>query len=675
MKSILILLILVPFLFQCKEKESKIKPAEGDKHAVIDRFFDLQVLKYYINDFDKLSLKQKKLVYYLTEAGLCGRDIIYDQNNPYNLEIRYCLEEIITKYKGDRKDSNWIALVDYAKRIWFSNGIHHHYAMTKFLPTFSKVYFDKLIHETGAQISHDAIDVIFNPSREAKRKVKDEGVDIVEASANNFYGRNITQKMAENYYNNLTNNSEEHQVEYGLNSTLILENGVLKEDVWKSKGRYGKSIDRMIYWLKKAASVAENKKQESALLKLVEYYETGDLKTWDDYNVLWVEASDVDIDYIHGFVEVYGDELGRKGSFESMVQIKDFEASKSLEVVAKYAQWFEDNSPIQDAHKKKNVKGIQYIVIQIANEAGDASPASCVGVNLPNNEWIREEVGSKSISLGNIIQALDHAGGNELLEEFCYTKKELDLAVKYYTISENLHTTLHEVAGHASGKINKGIGQPSETLKKYASALEEARADLVGLYYLMDQKLVQIGLMPSLEVGKAQYDSYIRVGLMMQLQKIELGQKLEEEHMQNRQLIAAWVYEKGLPENVISKIQKDGKTYFKVNDYEKLRVLFGELLREIQRIKSEGDYEAGKNLIENYAVNIDYELHEEVLNRVKKFNLAPYSGFVNPVFIPEMNKKGEIIDVKISYDQDFLQQMLYYGKTYSFLRDELYIYR
>jgi dipeptidyl-peptidase-3 len=448
---------------------------------------------------------------------------------------------------------------------------------------------------------------------------------------------------------------------------LIWKDGKLQEDVWKSGGRYGKSIDKIIYWLKKAVRVAENDDQEAALKKLIEYYQTGDLSTWDEYNILWAKSTAGDIDWINGFIEVYGDALGRRASYESIVQITDFEASRQMKVVADNAQWFEDNSPLIDAHKKKNVQGISYKVVQVASESGDAAPSTPIGVNLPNNDWIREDYGSKSVSLGNIIAAYDKAAGSGILEEFAHDKEEIERAKKYGDLAGKLHTALHEVVGHASGRINPGVGQPSSTLKHYASTLEEARADLVGLYYIMDPKMVELGLMPSLEVGKAEYDGYIRNGLMTQLQRLEPGKNIEEEHMQNRQLVAAWVFEKGQKDGVIKKVERNGKFYYDIQNYEKLRALFGELLREIQRIKSEGDFNAGKSLVTTYGWKVDQTMHAQVLERVAPLDLAPYSGFVYPIFVVEKDANGQIKDVKIENKQSFVEQMLYYGKKYATL--------
>lgn len=672
LKFVFPVLLLTGFLVGCSETESSEEAAEKVERKVpnenqVDRFADVQVLRYDIVDFDKLSINQKLLVYYLSEAGLAGRDIIYDQNCAYNLEIRKALETVVGKYKGDQDSDAWYFFLTYVKQVWFSNGIHHHYGMDKIMPQFERSYFEELVKETGAKISKDAIDVMFSTDSFMKRKVKDDGVDMIAASANNFYGKGVTQKMVEEFYAKMIDPNDPRPIEHGLNSTLILKNGELYEDVWKSGGRYGKSIDKIVYWLKKAVGVAENEQQAAALSKLIEYYQTGDLKIWDEYNILWTKSTEGDIDWINGFIEVYGDAIGRRASYESIVQITDFEASKQMKVVADNAQWFEDNSPLIEAHKKKNVKGVSYKVVQVASESGDAAPSTPIGVNLPNNNWIRQDHGSKSVSLGNIIAAYDKASGPGMVEEFAHDKEEVERAKKYGYLAGKLHTALHEVVGHASGQINPGVGQPAETLKNYASTLEEARADLVGLYYIMDPKMVELGLMPSLEVGKAEYDGYIRNGLMTQLQRLELGKNIEEEHMQNRQLVAAWVFEKGQKDEVIKKVELDGKFYYDIRNYDKLRILFGDLLREIQRIKSEGDFNAGKALVMNYGVKVDAQMHKQVLARVEPLDLAPYSGFVYPVFVPVKNAKGEITDVKIENKQSFVEQMLYYGKKYATL--------
>ena len=653
----------------CGSKENP-NDADGDSvsaETTVERFADIQILRFEVPSWNKLSLKQKELVYYLSQAGLAGRDINYDQNNRFNLEIRRALEAIHENYTGDKTSSDWKKFDTWSKQVFFSNGIHHHYSMDKIKPTFTKAYFNQLMKSVEHNLSPEALEAIFNPNLEKKRKVKDPNVDMIVASANNFYGEGVTQKMVEDFYKGKSDPNDPTPIELGLNSTLVLKKGKLVEEVWKSGGKYGQAIDQIIFWLRKAVKVAENDQQAQALKVLIEYYKTGSLKKWDEYNVLWSTATKGDIDYINGFIEVYGDAMGKRASFESIVQINDFEASKRMSVLAKNAQWFEDNSPLIPEHKKKKVVGVSYKVVEAASESGDAAPSTPIGVNLPNNNWIRQMHGSKSVSLGNIIEAYNKAGGPALTEEFANDQEEIDRANKYGAIAGKMHTALHEVIGHASGQINPGVGQPAETLLNYASTLEEARADLVGLYYIMDQKMVDLGLIESLEVGKAEYDGYIRNGLMTQLQRLELGQNLEEEHMQNRQLVSTWVFEKGQKDKVIEKIVRNGKTYYDIKDYNKLRMLFGELLREIQRIKSEGDYKAGKALVETYGVKVDPKVHAEVLKRVKPLKIAPYNGFVYPVFVPVMDSKGKITDIKLENKQSFIEQMLHYGKNNSFL--------
>ena len=651
----------------CGGNEESTEESTGPMETTVERFADVQILRFEVPSWNKLSLKQKELVYYLSQAGLAGRDINYDQNNRFNLEIRRTLEAIHEKYEGDRTTSEWKKFDEWSKQVFFSNGIHHHYSMDKIRPKFTAGYLNKLMVAVEHNLSPEALDAIFNPKLEKKRKVKDPNVDMIVASANNFYGKGVTQKMVEEFYAEKQDLNDPKPIELGLNSTLILKNGKLHEDVWKSNGKYGLAIDQIIFWLRKAVKVAENDQQAKALKVLIEYYKTGSLKKWDEYNVLWSTATKGDIDYINGFIETYGDALGKRANYESIVQINDFEASKRMATVAKNAQWFEDNSPLMPEHKKKKVVGVSYKVVEVASESGDAAPSTPIGVNLPNNNWIREMHGSKSVSLGNIIEAYNKAGGPAVTEEFANDQEEIDRANKYGAIAGKMHTALHEVIGHASGQINKGVGQPSETLLNYASTLEEARADLVGLYFIMDQKMVDLGLIETLEVGKAEYDGYIRNGLLTQLQRLEMGQNVEEEHMQNRQLVSAWVFEKGQKDKVIEKIVRNGKTYYDIKDYNKLRVLFGELLREIQRIKSEGDYQAGKALVETYGVKVDKKAHAEVLRRVKPLNIAPYNGFVYPIFIPVMDSNGKIKDIKLENKQGFIEQMLYYGKNHSFL--------
>ena len=666
--------LLLIFTFSaCKEnkqkeiEETSLLERKIPNERQVDRFADIQILRYEIKGFDLLSLSQKQLVYFLSQAGLSGRDIIYDQNNAYNLEIRRCLEGIIKAYKGDKESDQWYLFMTYAKQVWFANGIHHHYGMEKFTPKFSQEYFATLLESTNVSISLDAVATIFNKDVDRKRKVKDPNVDMIVASANNFYGEGVTLSMVEDFYKIKIDTLDPYPIEYGLNSTMVLVNDSLKEDVWKSGGKYGKAIDKIIYNLEMASNFAENQDQKAAIDKLIEYYKTGDLRIWDEYSILWAKSTKGDIDWINGFIETYGDAIGKRASYESMVQITDFEASKQMQVVTQNAQWFEDNSPLIESHKKKNVKGVSYKVVQVASESGDASPSTPIGVNLPNNNWIRQDHGSKSVSLGNIIAAYDKASGPGMLEEFAHDSLEISLANKHCYLAGKLHTALHEVVGHASGQINPGIGQPAETLKNYASTLEEARADLVGLYYLMDTKLIELGLITTLDVGKASYDNYIRNGMLTQLIRIDLGKKIEEEHMQNRQLVASWAIEKGEAENVIEKNLRDGKVFYNINNYEKLRAIFGELLREIQRIKSEGDYQAGMKLVENYGVNVDLNTHTQVLERTQPLDKAPYGGFVNPVFVPLINDQGDIMDIKIENNQNFEQQMMYYAEQYSTL--------
>ncbi len=633
-----------------------------------EQFADIGILRYNIPDWDKLSIKQKTLVYYLTQAGYSGRDIIYDQNYMYNLEIRKVLENIVKKYSGDKTSKDWSNFMLYSKRVWFSNGIHHHYSTDKILPVFTKEYFRTLLTATNTQLSNDIILAMFDPTVDNKKVSTTPDADLLLNSATNFYGVDVSQADAEKYYEERIKKDDKKPISYGLNSQLVKTPEGIKENVWKADGMYGSAITEIIFWLDKAVDVAENTKQADALKLLIEYYTTGDLKTWDDYNIAWVKATEGDIDYINSFIEVYNDPLGYRGSFESIVEIKDFDASARMSTLSEHAQWFEDNSTLQKEHKKESVVGVSYKVVNVAGEAGDASPATPIGVNLPNANWIRADHGSKSVSLGNISNAYEQAGSSGILDEFCYSPDEKNRAKQFGSESGKLHTALHEVIGHASGQINEGVGTPKETLKNYASVLEEARADLVSLYYMLDPKLLEWNLMSSLEVGKAQYDGYIRNSLMVQLRRIEPGKNVEESHMRNRQMIAAWAFERGKLNNVIERKYENGKTYFVVNDYTALRKLFGELLREVQRIKSEGDYKAGMDLVENYGVKVDEELHKEVLKRTEKLNIPPYYGFINPVLTPVMDNAGNITDVIVSYPDDFTQQMLMYGEKYSFLK-------
>ena len=664
-KKIYTIILMLIISYSCSSPEVN----ESKFNFFAEQFEDIKVLRYQIPGFDELTLKQKKLVYFLTEAGLAGRDIMYDQNYRHNLSVRRALENIYTKYEGDKENKDWKNFEIYLKRIWFSNGIHHHYSNDKFDPVFSDIYLNSLLSETETVLNTDAFNIIFN-EKDSKKVNLDASKGLVIGSAVNFYGEDITVDDVENFYNNVNSHDPSKPLSIGLNSKLVKDDGKTIERVWKQGGMYSASIDKIIYWLEKAKSVSENEKQAEAFRLLIKYYQTGDLKTWDDYNIAWVETTEGDVDYINGFIEVYNDPKGYRGSYESVVQIKDFEMSKKMSALSKEAQWFEDKSSIMESHKKKNVVGISYNTVNVAGESGDASPSTPIGINLPNANWIRADHGSKSISLGNILYAYENAGSSGRLEEFAFSDEEIELEKKYGKEGDKLHTALHEVIGHASGKINEGIGTPKETLKSYASALEEGRADLVGLYFLPDPKLEEIGVSPSAkDMGRASYDGYIRNGLLTQLIRIKLGDDIEESHMRNRQMVSKWAYEKGLDDNVIEKVVRDNKTYFVINNYEKLRVLFGKLLREIQRIKSEGDYEAGKNLIENYGVKVDQELHIEVLRRNAKFTSAPYSGFINPELVPVFNESNEITDIKITQPKDFATQMIDYAKKYTTLPD------
>lgn len=649
------------------ETTAKMQDAKAFDY-VVEQFADIKVLRYQIPGWENLSLKEQKLVYYLTQAGTSGRDIMWDQNYRNNLKIRKALENVYQNYTGDKKSNDWTNFEIYLKRVWFSNGIHHHYSNDKIKPEFSPAYFSGLMKATNTVLEADVVDILFNDIDDKKVNL-DESKGLLAGSAINFYDKGITLKEAEDFYANKTNTDPKKPLSYGLNSKLVRNaDGTLEEKVWKSNGMYGAAIDKIIYWLEKAKSVAENQKQADALGLLIKYYQTGDLNTWDAYNIAWLDATEGNIDYINSFIEVYNDPLGYRGSYEGVVQIKDFDMSKKMEVVSQSAQWFEDNSPLMPEHKKKNVVGVSYNTVIVAGESGDASPSTPIGVNLPNADWIRAEHGSKSVSLGNIIDAYSNAGGKGKLQEFANDPEEIALAEKYAEIGDKLHTALHEVVGHASGQINVGVGTPKETLKSYASTLEEGRADLVGLYYLYNPKIQELGLVDDWKkTGMESYDSYIRNGLMTQLVRLDLGANIEEAHMRNRQWVSSWAFEKGKKDNVIEKLTRNGKNYFNITDYEKLHAIFGELLREVQRIKSEGDYEAGKALVENYGVKVDQKLHAEVLERNKQFAAAPYSGFVNPVLVPKMDAKGNIISIAVEQPKSFEEQMLNYSKDFSFL--------
>ncbi len=673
LKSILNLVLISTILLSCghdksekKIEEMTAKETSGFNYNV-EQFADVKILRYQIPGWEALTLKEQKLLYYLTQAGLSGRDIMWDQNYRHNLKIRKALEHVYANYSGDKTSDDWSAFETYLKRVWFSNGIHHHYSNDKIKPVFSSDYLKALLSETKTVLEGEAFNVIFNDV-DSKKVNQAKDVDNVALSAVNFYGPNVTNADVESFYKTKVSPNPKKPLSFGLNSQLVKENGKIKERVYKSGGLYGEAIDEIVKWLELAKGVAENEAQGHALGLLIEYYKTGDLQTWDDYNVTWTAATDGNIDYINSFIEVYNDPLGYSGSYESIIQINDFDMSQKMKVVSDNAQWFEDNSTLMDAHKKENVVGVTYKVVNVAGEAGDASPSTPIGVNLPNANWIRTAVGSKSVSLGNIINASNNAGNTDRLKEFVHDDEELLNHEKHGELADKLETALHEVIGHASGQLNPGVGETKETLKNYASTLEEGRADLVALYYMYHPKLQELGLVEDWEaVGKASYDSYIRNGLITQLIRLNLGDNVEEAHMRNRQWISAWVFEKGKPSNIIEKVSRYGKTYFNINDYTKLRELFGQLLKETQRIKSEGDYKAVEALVEGYGVKVDQDIHGEVLERNKQFISAPYTGYVNPVLVAEINDEGDITDVNVTQPKTFVSQMLDYSKHYGFL--------
>lgn len=641
----------------------------------VDRFADIAVLRYQVPGFEDLSLRQKELVYYLNEAALQGRDILFDQNGKYNLAIRTTLEKIYTNFSGDKSSKDFKGLEKYLKLVWFANGIHHHYSMDKFTPEFSQSFFDAQVKKLGkhslplekGQSVEEFLkiidDVIFNPAVMSKRVNQADGVDLILTSANNLYD-GVTQKEVEDYYNKLKDPNDNTPISYGLNSRLVKENGVIAEQVYRIGGLYSAAIEKIVYWLKKAEGVAENDNMKAYIGKLIEFYTTGDLKTFDDYSILWAEDTKSDIDFINGFIESYGDPLGMTGAWESMVNFKNKKSSIRTQIISDNTQWFEDNSPVDARFKKDKVKGVSAKVITAAILAGDCYPATPIGINLPNANWIRAAHGSKSVTLENITSAYGKAEeGNGFYEEFAYSPKEVDLMKKYLSIADNLHTDLHECLGHGSGKLLPGVDP--DALKEHGSTLEETRADLFALYYLADPKLVELGIFSSPETYKAEYYKYVMNGLMTQLTRIEPGKDIEEAHMRNRHIITQWAYEKGKKDNVIEFVKRDGKTFVKINDYSKLRNLFGQLLAEIQRIKSEGDYESGKKLVEQYGVKFDSDMHKELLQRYSKLNIAPYKGFVNPVYTAITDNSGNIKDIKIDYSENYVDQMLRYSKDYS----------
>ena len=684
-KFLIPLLVGITFI-SCEQKKDE-QNMNGNKDNFkyqTEQFADLGILRYKIPGFNDLSLKEKKLVYYLYQAALSGRDIFYDQNYKHNLEIRRTLETIVNSYNGDRNSDNFKYFMTYTKRVWFSNGIHHHYSNQKFKPGFPQEYFAKLVKNSDSKslplAGKESVDsflkritpIIFDPKIAPIKVNLAPGQDLVKTSAVNFY-EGVSEKEVDNFYNKQRVKNDSTPIWYGLNSKVIKTNGKVEEKKWMLGGMYSPAIEKIIFWLEKAVTVAENDHQKATLNKLIDFYKTDDLKTWDEYNIMWTQDTSSNSDIVNGFIEVYDDPLGIKGSYESIVSIKDKEATKRIAAIAGQAQWFEDHSPIDNKFKKNNVVGISAKVITVVVECGDASPATPIGINLPNSTWIRKEYGSKSVNLGNIVHSYNEAASDDgSLEEFSYSPEEVKLGKKYGPITDDLHTDMHEVIGHGSGQILPGVGTPKETLKNYASTIEEARADLVALYYLPDQKLIDIGVMPDKEAYKAEYNKYIRNGLLQQLRRIEPGENLEEAHMRNRQLIAKWAYEKGKNEKtangtgIIEKKIRDGKTYFVINDYQKLRELFGQLLKEIQRITSEGDFVAAKNIVETYGVKVDSNLVKEVRERYAKLNIPAYKGFINPILKP-IYKDSEISDITVDYPDDFTKEMLYYSKNYSFL--------
>ncbi len=642
---------------------------DKDFKYLIDEFADLKIMRYRIPGWDGLTLRQKEYVYHLGEAAKYGRDILWDQHCKANLPIRHAIENILVNYGGDRECRDFQDFTVYAKRVFFSNGIHHHYAEDKFFPGCPREYFASLMDAVGipAAEASELLEIIYNPDIYPQRKSNSSEGDIVALSAVNFYD-GVTREEVENYYHGIQNPDDPEPISYGLNTKVVKgDDGVVREEVWKIGGIYSPALEKIAAELEKASAVAENDLQKQYIATLIEYYRTGDLRLWDKYNIEWVQDTLGTVDFVNGFVEDYTDPLGRKGSWEGLVNIKDHEASERTEILSENAQWFEDNSPVDPRFRKKTVKGITAKVINATTLGGDCYPSTPIGINLPNADWIRKEHGSKSVTIANITHAYDLAAQESpksTLNEFAWDENEIAAAKKYLSLTDEIHTDLHECLGHGSGQILPGVSP--NALKEYSSTLEETRADLFGLYYIADPRLVELGILPDMEAYKAQYSNYIRNGLMVQFSRVELGRKNTEAHMQNRKLIAEWCYEQGLADNVIEKKVRDGKTYFVVNDYEALRGLFGKLLAEVQRIKSEGDYAAGKALVETYAVNIDPALHKEVRERYDALGLKPYGGFVNPEIIP-VTRNGKIVDYRVEYPDDYLGQMLEYGRKYATL--------
>lgn len=659
------------------EKQAEADTVPADFKYEVDAFADLEILRYYVPGFNNLTLEQKELVYYLSMAAVEGRDILFDQNNRYNLAIRRTLEAIYGNYKGDKSSADYKEFEVYLKRVWFSNGIHHHYGEEKFLPGFSKEFFAEQVKNLPAELvpvkEGQSVDdfikmltpVMFDAKVMAK-KVNQSGGDLILTSANNYYGEGVTLKEVQDFYGAMKDTTDLTPISYGLNSRLVKQDGKLVEKIWKVGGLYSPAIEKIVFWLEKAQAVAENDAQKNVISKLISYYKSGDLKTFDQYAVAWVEDLNSQVDFVNGFTEVYGDALGIKASWESIVNFKNVEATKRTEIISSNAQWFEDHSPVDKSFKKEKVKGVSAKVITVAQLGGDCYPATPIGINLPNADWIRKDHGSKSVTIENIMEAYDAAGAHTGFgKEFMWSDAEVNMIKEYGFITDVLHTDLHECLGHGSGKLLPEVDP--NALGEFSSTIEETRADLFGLYFLADAKLVELGIIPNADAYKAEYYKFMMNGLMTQLVRIEPGKDIEEAHMRNRQLIARWVYEKGKAENVVEYKIKDGKTYVVVNDYAKLRTLFGDLLAEIQRIKSEGDFNGAKAIVANYAVKVDQKLHKEVLERYKTLNMKPYKGFVNPVFQLVQDKDGNITDVKISYTEGYAEQMIRYSKEFSTL--------
>ncbi|WP_372474203.1 dihydrofolate reductase [Capnocytophaga sp. ARDL2] len=632
-----------------------------------ERIGDIELLKYEVPGWKKLSLKKKTFIYYLSQAGYSGRDIYWDQNYRNNLKIRTALESIYTNFQGDKTSEKWKEFDAYIKRIWYSNGIHHHYSNDKIKPAFSQEYLLQLLKETDTKLDESIVEILFNES-DAKKTNLDESKGVILGSAINFYGKNINQKEVDKFYNTHQSEGDFQKMPLGLNSKLLKnKRGELEEKVWKLDGMYSSSIEKIIYWLEKAIEVAENEQQIIAIRSLISYYQTGDLTHWNNYNIAWLQSNDGDVDFTNGFIEVYNDPLGRKGTYESIVFIKDFDMSNKMQLLSKHAQWFEDNMPIDEQYKKEDIELINFNSVVVIAESGSSSPTSPIGVNLPNTEWIRKKFGSKSMFLGNIIDAYNKIGSEEKWKEFYSEQSEWKQAVRYEDLIRKIQTVLHEVIGRASGKSTKGNFNYKEALKNYHSVVEEGKADLIALYYSFHPKMQQIGFVDDWkQFGQAAYNDYIQRGLLTQLTRVELGKDLEDTHMRSRQWISKWLYEKG-EGKVIERLEKDGKTYFKINDYERMHQLVGELLNETQRIKSEGDFMAAKELVETYGVKIDQELHRQVLERYRKLDIAPYVGFINPVLTPIYDDNNNVIDVILSYPKTFSDQMLHYSKEYNFL--------